>query len=96
MVRAFHAISAMDCRSFHHLNEALLMQLPKVDNPVALNDYRPISLIHSFGKIFSKFMANRFALHLPGLVSASKVLSLKVVKFKIISDTSWARPKPFQ
>jgi hypothetical protein len=33
VVRAFQAISVMDCRSFHHLNEALLTLLPKVDNP---------------------------------------------------------------
>jgi hypothetical protein len=61
LVLAFHAISAMDCRSFHHLNEAL----PKVDNPKALGDYHPISLIHNFGKIFSKIMANRFGPNLP-------------------------------
>jgi hypothetical protein len=71
MVRAFEDISTMDCRNFHHLNEALLTLLPKVDNPVALNGYRHISLIHNFGKIFS-FMANHFAPHLPHLVSANQ------------------------
>jgi hypothetical protein len=61
VVRAFQAISVMDCRSFHHLNEALITLPPKVDNPEGLGDYRPISIIHSFGKIFAKILANRFA-----------------------------------
>ncbi|WVZ64596.1 hypothetical protein U9M48_014091, partial [Paspalum notatum var. saurae] len=43
----------------YHLNETLLVLLPKKDNPALLRDYRPISLIHSFGKkIFSKVLAN--------------------------------------
>jgi hypothetical protein len=66
------AISVMDFWSFHHLNEALLTLLPKVDNPLALSDYRPISLIHNFGKVFSKIMANRFAPHLLHLISANQ------------------------
>jgi hypothetical protein len=77
LVRAFQAISAMDCRSFHHLNEALLTLLPKVDNPEALGDYRPISLIHSFGKIFSKIMANRFGPNLPRLISVNQSAFIK-------------------
>jgi hypothetical protein len=39
VMRAFHAISVMDCRSFHHQNEALLMVLPKVGNLEGLGDY---------------------------------------------------------
>ena len=34
-----------------------------------MSDYRPISLIHSVAKIFSKLLANRLAPHLDGLVS---------------------------
>jgi hypothetical protein len=69
MVRAFQAISMMDCQSFHHLNEALITLLPKVDILEGLGDYRLISLIHSFGKIFAKVLANRFAPTLPHLIS---------------------------
>jgi hypothetical protein len=77
MVRAFQAISVMDCRSFHHLNEALITLLPKVDIPEGLGDYRPISLIHSFGKIFAKILANRFAPTLPYLISPNQSAFIK-------------------
>jgi hypothetical protein len=96
VVRAFQAISVMDCRSFHHLNEVIITLLPKVDNPEGLGDYRPISLIHSFGKIFAKVLANRFAPTLPHLISPNQSAFIKVVKYKIISDMSWARLEPFQ
>jgi hypothetical protein len=68
MVQAFQAIFAMDCRSSHHLNEALLMLLPMVDSLEALGDYCPISLMQSFGNIFSKILANRFGPNLPRLI----------------------------
>jgi hypothetical protein len=77
VVRAFQAISVMDCRSFHHLNEALLTLLPKVDNPESLANYRPISLIHSFGEIFAKVLANRFAPTLPHLISPNQSAFIK-------------------
>jgi hypothetical protein len=54
ILRALNALSDMDCRNFYHLNGALLTLVPKKPNPVSLSDYRPISLIHSFGKLFSK------------------------------------------
>jgi hypothetical protein len=67
----------MDFRSFHHLNGALLTLVPKKPNPVSLSDYRPISLIHSFGKLFSKAAANRFAHHLPNLISTNQSAFIK-------------------
>jgi hypothetical protein len=77
VVRAFQAISVMDCRSFHHLNEALITLLPKVNNPEGLGDYRPISHIHSFRKIFAKVLGNRFAPTLLHLISASQSAFIK-------------------
>jgi hypothetical protein len=77
MVRAFQAISVMDYLSFHHLNEALVTLLPKVDILEGLGDYRPISLIHSFGKIFAKVLANRFAPTLPHLISPNQSAFIK-------------------
>jgi hypothetical protein len=67
----------MDCRSFHHLNDALLILFPKSLDPVYLGDYRPINLIHSFGKIFSKALSNRFAPMLPPLVSPNQSAFIK-------------------
>jgi hypothetical protein len=78
VIHAFDALSSMDCRSFHHLNDALLIFLPKSPDPVSLGDYRPISLIHSFGKFFSKALANRFAPVLRLLVSPNQSAFIKV------------------
>jgi hypothetical protein len=54
VIRAFDAFSSMDCRCFHHLNDVLLILLPKSPDPMYLGVYRPISLIHSFGKKIPK------------------------------------------
>lgn len=67
----------MDCRSFHHLNDSLLTLLPKKTDPTTLGDYRPISLIHSFEKIFSKVLANRFAPLLQTLISPNQSTFIK-------------------
>jgi hypothetical protein len=34
VICSFDALSSMDCRSFHHLNDALLILLPKSPDPV--------------------------------------------------------------
>jgi hypothetical protein len=59
----------MDFRSFHLLNEAVTVLLHKTHAPAGLKDYRPISLIHSMGKLFSKTLALRLAPRMHELVS---------------------------
>jgi hypothetical protein len=54
VVRAFQALWDMDFRSFHLLNEAVMVLLHKTQAPAGLKDYRPISLIHSVGSCFPK------------------------------------------
>jgi hypothetical protein len=49
----------------------------KVDDPEGLGGYRPISLIHSFGKIFAKVLANPFASTLPHLISPNQSAFIK-------------------
>ncbi|XP_073355066.1 uncharacterized protein [Aegilops tauschii subsp. strangulata] len=51
------------------INSANIIVLPKKADARVVGDYRPISLIHSLSKIFSKLLANRLALILPTLVS---------------------------
>lgn len=68
VVRAFRALWEMDFRSFHHLNEAVMVLLHKTQAPAGLKDYRPISLIHSVGKLFSKCLAMRLAPRMHELV----------------------------
>lgn len=53
IVAMFHAIWELDCRSSNLLNEAQMVLLKKNELPSGLKDYRPISLIHSLGKLFS-------------------------------------------
>ena len=51
------------------VNSANIVLLPKKEDATAVGDYRPISLIHSLSKIFSKLLANRLAPFLTTLVS---------------------------
>jgi hypothetical protein len=48
-----------DGRGFARLNRALITLIPKKTEAVEVRDYRPISLVHSFSKLFSKLIANR-------------------------------------
>lgn len=68
IVCAFHAFWEMDFKSFHHLNEAVMVLRHKTQGLTGLRDYRPISLVHSVGKLFSKCLALRLALHMDELI----------------------------
>ena len=58
----------MDFRSFHHVNEAIMVLLHKNQQPEGLKDYRPISLIHSAGKLIAKGLALRLAFRMSEIV----------------------------
>lgn len=61
ILRAFHAIWSLDGRSFYLVNQAYMVLLRKKNEVVTIGDYRPISLIHSFAKSFTKVLARRLA-----------------------------------
>jgi hypothetical protein len=71
-VRVFHALWDMDFRSFYHLNEATMVLLHKTQVPDGLKDYRPISLIHSIGKLFAKGLALRLAPRIQEIVKINQ------------------------
>lgn len=48
-----------DCRGFGKLNKAHLVLIPKKAEALEVGDYRPISLPHSFSKLFAKVLATR-------------------------------------
>lgn len=48
-----------DGRGFGKLNKAHIVLIPKKADALEVDDYRPISLSHSFSKLFSKILANR-------------------------------------
>jgi hypothetical protein len=56
--------------NLHDVNEALMVLL-KSAAMINLKQYRPISLIHSIGKLLSKLLSNRLAPRLLELVHSS-------------------------
>lgn len=77
ILEAFNAFWAMDMRSFHLLNDAYVVLLKKKEQAAELKDYRPISLIHSFGKLVTKCLANRLASKLGALVCSNQSTFIK-------------------
>jgi hypothetical protein len=67
----------METRSFHAINEALMTLLSKKVEVVSLKDFRPISLIHIIGKLFSKVLTNILAPKLDTLVHQSQSVFIK-------------------
>jgi hypothetical protein len=51
--------------------------LPKKEEAHQIGDYRPINLMHSIAKIFSKILANRLATRLPEMLSLSRSAFVK-------------------
>jgi hypothetical protein len=51
--------------------------IPKVNSPLALNDFRPISLLGCLYKLVAKVLANRLAKVMDGLVNPSQSAFLK-------------------
>jgi hypothetical protein len=59
------------------LNEANIVLLPKTPDATSLSEYRPISLINSVVKIFTKILANRLMPHMNSLVSNAQNAFIK-------------------
>jgi len=77
IMNAINAFWAHDTRSFHHLNDAYMILLKKKEGAEEIREYRPISLIHSFGKLVTKCMANRLARFLDQLVTRNQTAFIK-------------------
>lgn len=54
------------------INDTDIVLIPKVKNPGRLQEFRPISLCNSVGKIISKMLANRMKTVLPDIISESQ------------------------
>jgi hypothetical protein len=60
-----------DGKGFGRLNQALITLIPKKEDAILVGDFRPISLVHSFSKLFSKLLANRLKFRLGELITAN-------------------------
>lgn len=77
VVKVFDAFWQLDFRSLHHLNGAVMVLLHKTDDPQGLRDYRPISLIHSIGKLLTKCLATRLAPFMAALVRPNQMAFIR-------------------
>ena len=77
ILAAFGAFYLTNRTQLQRLNGALIMLLPKCQDPKRPGDYRPISLIHSFGKLVAKCLANRLAPELDNLVGVNQSAFIK-------------------
>jgi hypothetical protein len=59
VMKAIKLLENAGTQGLHLLNNALMVLLPKSSEAASPGDYRPISLVHSFGKLFTKILAKR-------------------------------------
>jgi hypothetical protein len=77
LVAAFHCIHSQNTGPLLRLNGALLTLLPKKEIAEYPNEFRPISLIHSFAKLVSKALALRLSPYMDHLVSHAQSAFIK-------------------
>jgi hypothetical protein len=75
--QAVRQLSQLTRNTFNLLNTTNIVLLPKKDQAKSVGDFRPISLVHSFAKIFSKVLASRLAPCLPEMVSSNQSAFVK-------------------
>lgn len=54
------------------MNSSFIVLIPKIQNPSAINHYRPISLCNTTYKIISKLLVDRLRVVLPNLISPAQ------------------------
>lgn len=54
------------------INDTLIVLIPKIDNPIHLKQYRPISLYNVVYKMITKIISHRLKRHMSYLVSPNQ------------------------
>lgn len=65
------------CSQFNLLNDALMILVRKTMSPTRLKDYHPISLMHSFSKLFARCLACHLAPQLKDIVKNNQSAFIK-------------------
>jgi exonuclease III len=95
LLRALNKFYNLNDPSFDKLNTAFFILLPKNDQPSQMKHYRPISLIHAFGKLVSKTLALRLKPHLESSSRPAKVRSSAEGTFRTTFYTCKMWPNTF-
>lgn len=74
---AFQQIADGNFAGLHQLNVSHMVLLPKCDDASSMKDFRPISLMHSFAKLFMKVLATRLASRMDDLVGIEQSAFIK-------------------
>jgi hypothetical protein len=77
IMAAFNHLYRMAGGNFAALNSAFICLIPKKEQALSVNDFRPISLLHSFAKLFSKVLARRITPLMGDLISHAQSAFLK-------------------
>ncbi|KAK1698221.1 hypothetical protein QYE76_014918 [Lolium multiflorum] len=77
ILEAFHHVFHLAAGDFTALNHAFICLLPKKDGALTIDDYHPISLIHSVAKLFAKVLARRLTTVIESLISPAQSTFLK-------------------
>jgi mannosylglycoprotein endo-beta-mannosidase len=77
VLSAFHSIHSLHCDYLAQINGAQVILIPKVEVAAEPKDFRPISLIHSFTKLFMKVLALRLSSYIGKLISKSQSAFIK-------------------
>jgi hypothetical protein len=76
-MNAFHALWSKYFRGFYLLNQVHMILLRKRRDAKMVHDFRPISLIHSFGKLVTKVLAMQLAPFIDNLVMPNQSAFIK-------------------
>jgi hypothetical protein len=74
---AFQQIADGNFTGLHHLNVSHMVLLPKCADASSMKNFRPISLMHSFAKLFMKVLASRLAARIDDLVGIEQSAFIK-------------------
>nr|ABA97942.1 retrotransposon protein, putative, LINE subclass [Oryza sativa Japonica Group] len=77
VLAALNQLHRMDGSSLHKVNKAFISLLPKRPDAKNLKDFWPISLVHSFVKLFTKILSRCLAPKLDSLVAKNQSTFVK-------------------